>query len=43
MASDDPRAVTVTDLDAREVVLLARIWEAISPGTIPSSSISWMP
>jgi hypothetical protein len=27
MASDDPRAVTVTDLDAREVVLLARIWE----------------
>jgi hypothetical protein len=27
MASDDPRAVTVTDLDAREVVLLARVWE----------------
>lgn len=27
MAIDDLRAATVTDLDGREVVLLARIWE----------------
>ena len=27
MASNDPRAATVTDPDGHEVVLLARIWE----------------
>jgi hypothetical protein len=27
MATDDPRAATVTGPDGREVVLLARIWE----------------
>ncbi len=27
MATDDPRAATVTDPDGHEVVLLARIWE----------------
>jgi hypothetical protein len=27
MASEEPRAATVTDPDGRDVVLLARIWE----------------